>query len=205
MSTIVRLSGTSGAGKSTVAHTLLKVYPFEVVEYFGAKGTRPLVYRVRTHCANDIFMFGTYNTQCGGCDAIMDYKTIVPKLLDKYIKEGDVLFEGLLIGCNFGAVGEHMHRLHDKGHNVQYAFMDTPLELCLERINERRRNRGVGEPVNPKQTEQKYRSTISTFRSIQEKGLNAVKINHKRPVREVLALFGINILREPKHATFADH
>lgn len=201
MSTVVNLRGTSGAGKSTVVHTLLKMFPWQVVEHFGARGTRPLVYRVDLNEDGDgIYIIGPYTSPCGGCDAITDYKNILPTLLERYALEGDILFEGLLISGGYGSVGRSLGALRDKGHRVVFALLDTPLETCLERVNGRRRARGVLEPVNPVNTEQKYKAAHASQRKIAEEyGHECTMINHKRPVREVLRLFGIDLPREPKH------
>lgn len=206
MSTIVNLRGTSGAGKSTVVHWLLKNFATEdpsphIVEYFGARHNRPLVYRISPRFAGTpLFIIGPYTSPCGGCDAITDYKNILPGLLERYSKQGDILFEGLLISGGYGSVGRRLGALRDKGHRVIFALLDTPLETCLERVNARRRARGVMEPVNPVNTEQKYRAAHMSQKKIaDEYGHECVMINHKRPIREVLALFGVELKREPRH------
>lgn len=213
MSTIVNLRGTSGAGKSTVVHTLLSMYQHQVVEHFGVRGNRPLVYELclcspkgtpSEHPRPHLYVVGPYKTQCGGCDAITGYQDVLPPLLTKYARKGDILFEGLLISGGYGSVGRAMGRLMTTGgHSTVFALLDTPLELCLERVNARRRARGVEEPVNPKNTEQKYKAAHASQRNIaaENYGHSCVMINHKRPVRDVLALFGVDLKREPRHAS----
>lgn len=201
MSTIVNLRGTSGAGKSTVVHTLLKMYPHEVVERFGARGDRPLVYRVEANTWGPLFIFGPYKTQCGGCDAIMGYQDVLPPLLKKYAEKGDILFEGLLISGGYGSVGRALKSREDAGHRVIFALLDTPLETCLARVQARRAARGVTEPLNPKNTEQKYRAAHMSQKKIAEEyGHECVMIDHRRPVRSVLSYLGVSLPREPRHA-----
>lgn len=202
MSTIVNLRGTSGSGKSTVVHTLLSRYAPEVdvVQHFGAKGNRPLVYRVPISQTRRLFVIGPYASQCGGCDAITDYKNVLPPLLREYASRGDVLFEGLLISGGYGSVGRCLGELEGARNRVVFALLDTPLELCLERIAGRRAARGVHEPLNPKNTEQKFKAAHSSQRKIAEEyGHECVMINHRQPYKEVMSLFGVTVVREPKH------
>lgn len=208
MVTYVNLRGTSGAGKSTVAHTILRMWPNTVLCTFGKRTERPLAYAVE-HPVRPIIVLGPYTTQCGGCDAIPDWKNILPPLLEKCQYLGGlvnpaVLFEGLALSGFYGGFGATLGKLAARGHEVIFATLDTPIELCLERVNQRRAARGVLEPVNPLNTELKHKSVHHTYRTIAEKhGHRCVMVSHKRPVKEVLALMGITVAREPKHATAA--
>jgi hypothetical protein len=205
--TIVNLRGTSGAGKSTVVHTLLKNYPHEVVQYTGKRGTKPLVYRVGVGgLERSLFVFGAYHTQCGGCDGITDYAEVVPELLRMYAPQGEVLFEGLLISGGFGRVGEGMVVAAKAfAHEAIFALLDTPLALSLERIAARRAAKGKLEPLNPLNTEMKYKAAHASHAKLLREGHDARLISHKTPFRSTMALFGVKIAREPKHATAQDH
>jgi predicted kinase len=206
--TIVNLRGTSGAGKSTVAHTLLARNPFKVVEERQmVRGPKPLVYKLSSleGVKAPLFIFGAYHTQCGGCDGIMGYQFVVPELLDKYAGEGHILFEGLLISGGFGRVGEAMAKLQTKRITPVWALLDTPLEKCLERIGARRLARGKTEPLNPENTAQKHNAAWKSHDAILARGLRAEKIRHQRSYSDVLKLFGVTVAREPKHARVDDH
>lgn len=203
MNVIVNLRGTSGAGKSTVAHTLLKKYPHEVVESAKRpRGDRPLVYRINVQGTAPIFLFGAYHTQCGGCDGIMDYGNVLPPLLRRYASQGHILFEGLLISGGVGRVGQAMQELDRSGRSrAIWALLDTPLELCLERIEARRRARGVDKPLNPANTAQKHRAAQLTHAKLYQEGWDSRLIDHRKPVKSVLKLFGIELAKEPAHAS----
>lgn len=202
MSTVLNLRGTSGAGKSTVVHTLLALYPHEVVEHFGARGDRPLVYKLKLpNGRKPLFVIGPYRTQCGGCDAITGYQFVLPPLLAKYAGQGNVLFEGLLISGGYGTVGQALGALRDAGHRVVFALLDTPLEVCLERIQSRRAAKGNHEPLNPKNTEQKYKAAHgSQLKIASEYGHETLMVKHKQAVRTVLGVFGLTLDKEPRYA-----
>jgi ABC-type dipeptide/oligopeptide/nickel transport system ATPase component len=206
MSTIFNLRGTSGAGKSTVAHTILKLFNHRVVEWGGASGKKPMVYEVTLRQGKSpLYILGGYRTQCGGCDGITDYQTIVPLLLSKYAPKGHILFEGLLISGGYGSVGRSMTLAERKGHTAIFALLDTPLELCLKRIGERRLLRGKTEPLNPKNTEQKFKAARNTQEKLIREGHSCVMIDHKRPVKEVLKYFDVILKMEPNYARAEDH
>jgi hypothetical protein len=178
---------------------LLKLFTVQIVEKAEGK-ERPLVYRIQIPGKLPLFLLGAYHTQCGGCDGITDYKTIVPELLQKYYSRGHILFEGLLISGGYGSVGRCMSALTSKDCTPVWATLDTPLDLCLHRVQQRRAAKGKTEPLNPRNTEQKHRAAwMSHDKIASEYGGNCVWINHKRPVREVLALFDVNLPREPRH------
>lgn len=202
MSTIINLRGTSGAGKSTVVHTLLALFPHEVVERFGARGDRPLVYKLTLpNGRKPLFIIGPYRTQCGGCDAITGYQDVLPPLLDRYAAKGNVLFEGLLISGGYGSVGQALGSLRDKGHRVVFALLDTPLEVCLDRIAARRAQRGVTEPLNPRNTEQKYKAAHGSQVKIAEVYKHeCTMVPYRQATRFVLGLLGFTLNKEPRHA-----
>jgi predicted kinase len=202
MPTIVKLTGTSGSGKSTIAHWLLKNYKHIPL------GKRPTTRKVAKdedyliqlpQTNTPLILLGNYDNQCGGCDGIQPYSRIVEKLLAITTShpKAHILMEGLLIR-GYGSVGAFMDNL-PKRWKIIYATMDTPLEVCLERIKQRRAKKGVTEPLNPKNTEQKFKSGLSDFRTLSERGFECVWIDHKRPVKSVLSLYGVKLAKEPRH------
>jgi hypothetical protein len=51
-----------------------------------------------------------------------------------------VVFEGLLLAHSWGALGEYVHPRW--GERYVNAFLDTPVETCIERVTERRASKG---------------------------------------------------------------
>lgn len=85
-----------------------------------------------------LHILGPYLGPIGGCDRIRPYANILT-LLDKYAPRGHVMFEGVLISDNYGQIGEWLEK---RGKQAVVAFLDTPLETCLERLNARTENPG---------------------------------------------------------------
>jgi hypothetical protein len=189
--TVINLRGTSGAGKSTVVHRLLSKWPSEVVETIGPRG-KPLVYRVTIPGRRPLFVFGSYKNQCGGCDTISNIAEVLPQLLRRYAPQGDILYEGLLLSGMYGVVGAELAALEREGKvRVVFATLDTPLDVCLERVHQRRAARGNTKPLNPSNTEAKYRAVWSSHRSIEQRGHTCVVIDHRRAFTQVMSLLGV--------------
>lgn len=131
------------------------------------------------------FVIGPYETQCGGCDAIQPYALIWP-LVEKYAKKGHVVFEGALVSSCVGSLGEAMATRHKK--DCVVAYLDTPLQTCLDRIARRRAKKGTTKPLDPKNTESKFRSVAATRAKFDELGVRTVTINHKKAVAQLLEL-----------------
>lgn len=185
MSVIISLRGTSGSGKSSVVYAALERWKHEVVQ--ANERGKPLVNLVHAPCP--FFVFGPYRTPCGGCDALPGYAEILPILLPKYAAKGNVLFEGLLLSGTYGAVGRKLEEMKD-AHTVWFAFLDTPLEVCLDRVNARRRARGEERPVNPANTEMKFRTIKRVQEIAMEKGHNIYNIPYQDAFRRVMRLLG---------------
>lgn len=204
MPTILKLTGTNGSGKSTVGRALLRLYGGNaealqtVVKRSGARDEDLLLH---FGTGSKLIVLGPYETACGGCDAIQPYSRIIDKLREyttsKYTKGAHIFMEGVMISGR-GSIGEFFDSL-PKRYNVVYGVMDTPLAVCIERVNARRAARGVTEPVNPTNMTAKHRSRMTEQRSLLAKGFDSRLINHQTPVTDVLGIFGVSIRREPRH------
>lgn len=198
--TIVSIRGTHGSGKSTVVTTLMSQFPVQPIP--GPK-KRPTGYVVDLPLNRHLYIPGPYDTACGGCDAIQPYSDIIPRLQWALDQGFDVLFEGALVSSSYGTIGEFMNEQH----NPVFAFLDTPLGLCLSRIALRRAKRwaeagkpGSPPPVDPKNTSVKYDNVLRTHHQMDKLGsvIRRVDIDHTRAVKQVVELFGLKMAREPK-------
>lgn len=128
---------------------------------------------------------GSYETACGGCDAIQPYSLIWPRVVE-YADQGHVLFEGALVSSSYGNIGRDSVVYGDQ---FVFAFLDTPLKVCLDRISLRRKARGDFRPLDPKNTEYKYNSILKSISKIKgEFNRRVVMIDHKQAVSEIMGL-----------------
>lgn len=181
---IVNIRGTHGSGKSTVVRRMMAHHGAE--PELGPKG-RPLGYVLRPRwLVRPLYVTGSYETACGGCDGIQPYAEIWPRVV-RYAALGHVLFEGALVSSSYGNIGRASEAYGDE---FVFAFLDTPLELCLERVAARRKARGDLRPLNPKNTEVKYWNVMASLAKIRDVfGRRVVMVNHHYAVPEVARLF----------------
>lgn len=162
MFTVIKMGGCNGSGKTTVARALMKLCNAEdqqmvkrsqhyVGEYEGVR----------------VVVLGSYAATCGGMDSISDKEDRLA-LLKKHCRDGSIIFyEGLMTGKTYGAMGQisEQHVKKGKGRWL-YAFMDTPFDVCSERVLERRRAAGNDAPFDPERT---MRSTFNSCQHLAEK------------------------------------
>lgn len=140
---IINIRGTNGAGKSTLMREIMEAWgPTEPLIGPDGKEEAYLVKGVNA------VVIGRYTTACGGCDTIKTQDESKARIL-KYAERGhDVLFEGILISTIFGPWLEFSRA----NGGMVWAFMDTPLNVCLARIQKR----NGGKPVKEDQVKGKY-------------------------------------------------
>lgn len=170
MSKIIKIHGCSGSGKTTAVRELMFSKPMPII---GMNG-KIEAYRLD----NDIFTLGSYENKCGGVD-VLDSADTVMKLIDKYAVLGHVVFEGLLQSTYYGRMGAHSVQY---GKDYIYAFLDTPIDICLDRVVARRAVSGKNNKFNPELTKDKH-STIDALRRKLEGGTHTVVVlKHDKPM-----------------------
>lgn len=149
MNKIIKIHGCSGAGKTTAVRQLM-----------NALGAVPRVEggKIEAYCVFDnTYVLGSYENTCGGMDTVGSAEEVM-KLVDKYAALGNVIFEGLLQSTYYGAMGVHSQKYGDR---YVYAFLDTPIELCLERVVARRAASGRNNKFNPQLTRDKHATIVA--------------------------------------------
>lgn len=175
---IVKIHGTSGSGKTTLAREFLtSTKPFK-----NAKG-KIEYYQTQSPSGRSLYVLGSYENICGGCDGLSPTDTI--ELLHKTAILGDVLYEGLIISEYYGKVGEASER-YRKEH--VFAFLDTPIELCIERVKKRRLQMGNTKPFNEQNTRERVRKIDMLRKRLQFMGRPVVILNYERAEEQLRAL-----------------
>lgn len=145
---IVNIRGCNGSGKTTIVRRFLERLPNEKL---GGKPTRPAGYQVDASAwgiSAPVFVVGSYENTCGGADGINTQEEIADRVV-KALPLGHVLVEGLL-----------MSKSSDKGHvapilrenGAVFAFLDTPWDVCLDRVLKRREAAGNEKLFDPDKT-----------------------------------------------------
>lgn len=158
MNKIIKIHGCSGAGKTTVVRQLIeraewKWYtPFTYI-HRGNPFRNKYLEMDLPEVDRPVFVLGSYENTCGGVDTIHNVDHVA-ELIDQLIPEGHVIFEGLLTSTYYGNLGKHSERYKGR---YGYAFLDTPIEVCLERVRVRRLMANNAKPMNEQPTRDKHR------------------------------------------------
>jgi len=169
---ILKIHGTSGSGKSTIAWTFLKTFTVDMLTNEVGKVE---AYRVQPPDFNQpIYILGKYTTQCGGCDTLNADEQI--ELLHRYAPLGHVIYEGLLASEYYGRLGEASAQYGD---DHVFAFLDTPIETCIERVKARRLAAGNTKPLNEDNTRGRIKKIDALKRKLKTVfGRKVVDLDH---------------------------
>lgn len=171
---IINIRGTSGSGKSYIVREVMR-------RVHGAKfaikvpGRRqPLLYRFGFSAPRGapphtyLSIIGHYETACGGCDTIHSLDRIYELVREEHGCGNHVLYEGLLLSAEVN----RPVALHDAGYPLLVIGLDVPLQECIDSINARRRAKDPDKPpVNPKNTEAKWKQTRRAMQRLEEAGV----------------------------------
>lgn len=178
MHVVIKVGGCNGSGKTTLARAMLKLYPEMVPIRQGAK--------IRGYVGGavgkpNLYVLGSYENVCGGMDTISDKEERL-SLVRRYAEmRGDqiVFFEGLITGKTYGAFGVMSEEPKHMGKWL-YAFMDTPFDVCVERVLQRRAAKGNTAPFDPERTMRPtFKGVAAVARRAAEAGHKVVMVNHK--------------------------
>lgn len=126
---IVNLRGGNGSGKSFVHHALLDEHdaePLYLAQFNTDVQQKPRVWRL----PGDLYIIGRY---APGADGI-GFKPL-GQLVRAFAARGHVFFENVLVSANISSWLPVREALSDQA--WVWATLDTPLEVCLERIQAR--------------------------------------------------------------------
>jgi thymidylate kinase len=145
---IVNIRGCNGSGKTTVVRRFLDRLP---TTKLGPNSSKPWGYRVDASAwgiSAPVMIIGSYENTCGGTDGISTQEEIAERttLAHGY---GHVLVEGLLMSKS--SAGGHVAPIL-KAHGAIFGFLDTPWDVCLERVLGRRAAAGNDKPFDPDKT-----------------------------------------------------
>lgn len=165
---ILRVAGTFGSGKTTSVRKFITDYPSE--ELTNSTTGKIMGYKVNLYLEGvktPLFIIGKYDNVCGGCDAINTQDEAADRILKAH-KFGHVLYEGALVSAS-GLNGAVTKAVHPTGCDV-YAFLDTPQELCIERVKGRRAAAGNEKPFDPKNLIDKFESVVNCYKNLKNAG-----------------------------------
>lgn len=179
MNKVINIRGTSGSGKSTCVRGVMDHYGSEDLK----NGRGEAVGHV---CGSvNLRIVGRYDTPCGGCDAIKTQDEI-NVLVQRYARQGNVIFEGLLVSGITERYAE-LARSTKSAHFI-FAFLDTPADVCVSRVSQRRQARDASPDFNYKNTIDRWNSLQKVRAKLKAARLTVVEIDHTDPVPQIIQL-----------------
>lgn len=181
---IINIRGTHGSGKSTIVRRMLDRYEAKP-ESLDKRG-KAANYVMQLGDGSKLFVVGGYENACGGCDGIQPYSEIWPRVV-RFAAMGHVLFEGALVSSSYGNIGRDSEQYGDQ---FIFAFLNTPVEVCLERIKKRRLEKGNTKELNPHNTVYKFDNIQRSIAKIRDEFGRRVEIlDYRKPIPQLLGLF----------------
>lgn len=172
---IISIRGTNGSGKSTIVRDLMSRAQ-SCRPLFGVLGVRkPEAYRLGWPELATTHVLGPYVTPSScGLDSITNYD-LQPALLRKYAPLGHVVFEGLISGKLWGRVGAVLEELAPE-QGVALLYLDTPVDECVRRVVERRRQAGDARTFNEKNLRAVYDQVRGNMAAVRRKNISGLRI-----------------------------
>ena len=129
-------------------------------------------YRDRT-----VFVLGRYANDCGGLDSSFSYKGAaddVCEAIRELAEYGDVITEGVVAISSYGVkrMVQLATDLAAHGHHLTLVTLDTPEEVCIERVKSRRTAKGNTKPFNSSNLRSKHHSIQKDHHRLAAEGLD---------------------------------
>jgi len=179
---IINVRGTSGSGKTTAVMKLLKMFPNHP---FYDKEGKTYGHRIDVKYNRFVFVVGPYRTSCSGCDRLKSQDQVC-ELVTRFSKWGDVLFEGYRTS---GSVQRYVNLAHSlPNHQFLFAFMNTPLKKCLQRLQKRRKKNNLTKPLSKGHIISTYNRLQKMPAVLKDLGMRIETLPYRRETDAILRL-----------------
>ena len=165
MNKIIKILGSSGAGKTTVIRDLMTKGP--VIKWAD---NHPGYYVEVPDCP--LAIVGRYEANCGGVDTLSGAAEAI-KWVEAAHPFAHVIYEGLLQSTYYGRMGTWSQQYGD---DFIYALLNTPETVCMDRLHARREKNGTKRPLNVPQAQEKYWTVRRAFDKAKEHGHRCVEL-----------------------------
>jgi len=197
---IINIRGTNGSGKTTLARQLIgeNATPIDLVEYPSPTKKDPDRKRwvEGWGVPNNFLAIGSYRQGCGGMDTIPSF-ALQQQAVENAVNwnrghgtrhmAGDspehVVCEGVLASTVAGSWLEFFSRFKSQ---TLIAYLDTPLEVCLERITARQiAAKGEAREIKVDLVRDKIKAIEATRARFDVAGIRTVTLNWRDPVHHL--------------------
>lgn len=182
---IINIRGTSGSGKTYTARKFMEYCGLNTVIY--DQNDKPIAHCVH-YAMMPVYFIGSYANTCGGCDAIPT-QDLACSYVRHFSQFGHVIFEGLLMSHLYARYAALWKELTGFGNPFVFAYMDTPIDECIERVKQRRKEKGNTKKFNPQNTISHCDATWITKEKFDSADIDTCLIYHQKdPVIQIKKL-----------------
>lgn len=180
---IIKIHGCSGAGKTTAVRNFMS--RCNSIIPIMATPNKPEAYMcLAPGVPVPVYVLGSYENTCGGMDTVGTADKVMG-LLEAYAPKGHVIFEGLLQSTYYGKMGNHSRNYPRE--NYIYAFLDTPIDVCLDRVVIRRAASKRNNKFNPQLTVDKHATIEALKKKLELEGYHrVVSLDHNGDMAQQL-------------------
>lgn len=178
---IIQVRGTSGSGKSWVMRSIKEQYQVHTPQFIPGRN-RPLYYS-----KDRLAICGHYECISGGGDRIGGGLACYGVI--KNLRESgydSVLCEGLLLSEDT----KWTHQLQQQFKDVHCLFLSTPLETCIDRINQRRVDAGNTKPLKEDNTRHRAEVIERAYQKLLRLGVKCRNCSAGQAVDTIRRLLG---------------
>jgi thymidylate kinase len=198
---IINIRGTNGSGKTTLARSLIgaDAKPVDLVWYDDPTKKDP----TRRSSVEGwgkpggFLAVGSYRVGCGGMDTIPSFdlqqKAVLRAATDfpfKLMPPKHVICEGVLASTVAGSWLQFLQSMENvdglKRPVCLVAYLDTPLELCLERIRGRQEKAGKVREIKVDLVKDKIKAINATRAKMEAAGIATVLLRHGSAQQDLL-------------------
>ena len=181
---IVNVRGTSGSGKTYLVRGVLERCVSRAPAFAQYSKRKPVGYICETRRGSKLFVVGSYENACGGCDALPSYDVAFDQVRKAHGLGMDVLFEGLLVSAE---VTRTVKLKEDGLPLLVIGLTEVPLEACLSSVAARRLARGETRLLDPTNTESKWKGTRRACDRLEAAGLRVMRCGREEALAAVVA------------------
>jgi hypothetical protein len=169
--TIINIRGCNGSGKTTLVKKFIKTMGAKPL-YFPDKEK---IQGYQVFFEPEVYVLGRYEKRLDGCDTYGTIEAVAQGVRD-FADKGNVLFEGILVSI----LTKPWIKLAQSLPNTHFIFatLDTPADLCVERVRDRRKKMGIKGHYNPKNLLNKYKAVWHAHEVLKAAGMDARKLRY---------------------------
>lgn len=188
---VIHVRGTHGSGKTSAVRAFMERFPHQ--NLYDANGKIVAVEVRAPGIRLPIFLIGKYDNACGGMDGIATQEEAAQRAINAWNVGGHVLCEGVLSsGVSPAGTFPRMLIEHVAPSKLKFRSMNTPLDVCIDRVVKRRESSGNHKPFDPKNVTAKYNQVISAFDKFVEAGLDIAWLDYNDPFSQLWEIIEAN-------------